>query len=143
MAAFYTYFPGLGKPAIIWPEPRARFRAVILEDPYVGLAVLAVLIAGTMVARFVLSPVLSRRTRGEPPQAPVLQALRDLDDEELLAMGRELGRLPARDRRVAAAAQPLAVTLLDWRSTFDEAARREFLDLATTLLSGYDRSHSV
>ena len=138
MAAFYTHFLQLGKPAIIWPEPYATSVSVLLEDPITGLIVLTVLIAAVFVARIVLSPVLNRIQTPEPPLKPVLQALRDLDDEEMLAVGRKLGRLPARDRRVRAAAQPLASALLDWRSTFDDAARREFLDLASDLLSGYD-----
>lgn len=113
---------------------------MLIEDPISGLAVLAALIALVVIARFMLAPVIRRVNRPEPPLAPVLQALRDLDDEEMLAIGRKLGRLPSADRRVQAAAQPLASALLDWRSTFDEAARREFLDLASGLLSGYERS---
>ena len=141
MGAFYTHSPALGKPALIWPERRAKFRAVILEDPYVGLAVLAALIACVAVAQFVLPPLLVQRKT--PPLAPVLQALSDLDDEEMLVMGRKLGRLPARDRRVSAAAQPLAAALLEWRATFDDAARREFLELASALVSGVERTRSA
>ena len=100
---------------------------------------MAALIAFAAVGRVVLAPFVGRSRAADTPLAPILQALRDLDDDDMLAMGRKLGRLPSGDSQVRAAVQPLAAALLDWRSTFDDAARREFLDLASALVSGYDR----
>ncbi len=118
---------------------------MLMEDPITGVAVFAALIAVVVVGRFALALFRrakpARKSPRDPALVPVLSALKDLDDEELQAVGRALKRLPADDQRVADAVQPLAAALLDWRSTFDEAARREFLDLARTLVAGYDRPH--
>ena len=115
---------------------------MILEDPYVGTAVLAALVAFATAWRALVAPLFrrlrSRFSASEPPIEVVIAALSVIDDDELQAVGRRLDLLPRKGRKVDAAARALAGHLVDWRATFDEGARRAFLDLAHDLVTEYD-----
>lgn len=115
---------------------------MILEDPYVGAAVLAALVAFATGWRMLVAPLIARLKRpfsaSEAPIEVVIAALSDIDDDELQAAGRRLNRLPRKGRKVDAAARALAGHLVDWRATFDDGARRAFLDLAHDLVTEYD-----
>lgn len=109
---------------------------MLIEDPATGLAILAALIAVAVVGRWLLAPFRKSRAK-EQPLDVVLNALADLDDDEMQRIGDRLDRLPRRDRVVNAAARQLAEPLAEWCTTFDARARERFLDLANTFLADY------